>query len=100
MGFVAGSAQFFLDWAVFIRCPFCSFLHFFVTTETQRCIIRPFLQKFLEVGGMGGVTSGAPSFSHGLMYDPRIFYIFYHFLGFLLMAVYTEGKLVFLKIVF
>ena len=49
---------------------------------------------------MGGVTAGAPSFGHRLMYDPGIFYMFYNFLGFLPMAVDTEGKFVFLKKVF
>jgi hypothetical protein len=49
---------------------------------------------------MRGVTTGAPSFGHRLMYDPGIFYMFYHFLGFVPVAVDTEGKFVFLKKVF
>jgi hypothetical protein len=49
---------------------------------------------------MRGVTAGAPPFSHRLMDDSGTLYMSHHFLGFLLVAVDTEGKFATLKKVF
>jgi hypothetical protein len=46
------------------------------------------------IGGMGGVTTGAPSFGHGFMHYPGAFNLFHNFLGLRLVAVDTEAKFV------
>jgi hypothetical protein len=46
---------------------------------------------------MGSVTTGAPSFGHRFVNYRGTCNLLHHFLGFLLVAVDTEGKFVFIE---
>lgn len=97
VGFVAGAANLLLDRTVLIKSIFRLLLHFFVAAETKGHIFGPSFQKFVVIGGMGSVATSASALGHRFVNYRGTGNLFHHFFRFLLVAVDTQGKFVFIE---
>jgi hypothetical protein len=94
VGFVAGAAHLLLHRTVFVHRTLGLLFHFCMATETKSHVFGPSFQKFVVIGGMGSVTAGAPAFGHRFVNYRGTCDLLHHLLGFLLVAVDTQGKFV------
>jgi hypothetical protein len=94
VGFVASAAHLLLDRTVFVNRAFRLFSHFCMATETKGHIFGPSFQKLAVIGSMRSVTTGAPPLGHRFVNYRGTCNLFHHLLGFLFVAVDTQGKFV------